>query len=75
MLDGAELLDFAAETDDEALIVATILHELGHLVGLDHVDDETQIMNPYVVPGVDPFADGDLAGLAALGRGDCFAGI
>ena len=75
VLDGAEILDVARQTDDEALVVATLIHELGHLVGLDHVEDETQIMNPYVVPGVDHFAAGDLAGLAALGRGECFAGI
>ena len=32
-------------------------------------------MNPYSVPGVVAFGTGDLAGLAELGRGDCFAGV
>jgi Matrixin len=75
VLDGAEVLQVARETDDDGLVLATIVHELGHVVGLDHVDDEAQIMNPYAVPGVDHLADGDLAGLAELGRGECFAGV
>jgi hypothetical protein len=50
---------------------ATILHELGHTVGLDHVDDPSQLM--YTYPGTGParFADGDRRGLAELGQGGC----
>lgn len=49
---------------------AIVLHELGHLVGLDHVDDRRQLMYPT---GTDvlTFRAGDLAGLNALGRGAC----
>lgn len=50
----------------------TILHELGHLAGLDHVDDEGELMYPR--PGLGPpfFGPGDLAGLARLGSDlDC----
>ena len=49
-----------------------ILHEIGHIVGLDHIDDPTSVMNPLV--GVRPAAwgDGDRAGLWRLGLGeDC----
>lgn len=48
---------------------ATILHELGHLVGLDHVDDPRQLMFTY--PGFGPvsFGSGDRAGLEAVGVG------
>ncbi|WP_454049282.1 matrixin family metalloprotease [Cellulomonas sp. Marseille-Q8402] len=53
--------------------LAVLRHELGHLVGLDHVDDPTQIMYPST--GVPTFQPGDLAGLAALGRGDCAPGV
>lgn len=48
-------------------------HELGHVVGLAHVDDPTQLMNPTT--GVPTFQSGDLTGLAELGRGDCAPGV
>lgn len=44
---------------------ALFLHELAHLVGLDHVADETQIMFPYT-GYARTFGAGDLAGLHAL---------
>jgi hypothetical protein len=40
-------------------------------VGLGHVNDPTQIMNPTALPTVDDFQAGDLAGLAILGSGPC----
>lgn len=46
-----------------------LMHELGHLVGLGHVDDPAQIMNPSILPTKDgTWGSGDLAGLARLGR-------
>ncbi len=54
---------------------ATVLHELGHLVGLDHTSDPTQLMFPRPAPGVLDFADGDRRGLARLGSGRCFPGL
>lgn len=51
---------------------AVVLHELGHLVGLDHVDAPEQLMHP--TPGFGPvrFGEGDLAGLRAVGAaGGC----
>ena len=62
---------FAERIDsDRAGARAVVLHELGHLVGLGHVDDSSQLMNESYV-GVVDFQGGDLAGLAALGRGAC----
>jgi hypothetical protein len=49
---------------------AVVLHELGHLVGLAHVNDAGAVMFPRA-SGVTAYASGDLAGLAALGRGAC----
>ena len=45
-----------------------ILHELGHLVGLGHVDDRSQIMFPNVTEGPAEYGRGDLSGLRRLGR-------
>lgn len=55
----------------EAAAQVTLLHELGHLVGLAHVDDEAQIMFPRGNSKVVDYQAGDRAGLAALGRGPC----
>ncbi len=49
---------------------AVVDHELAHLVGLDHVDDPTQLMAPSA-SRVAEFAEGDLAGLARLGGHPC----
>jgi hypothetical protein len=50
--------------------VAVVEHELGHLVGLAHVNDAQQVM---YARGSQAFGygAGDLAGLAALGHGAC----
>ena len=53
------------------LVATTLMHELGHIAGLDHVDDTTQLMAPvYQLPEEPTFEDfraGDLAGLAQVG--------
>ena len=53
---------------------AVVLHELGHLVGLDHAEEESELMYPEL-RGTAALQDGDLAGLAALGRGRCFPNL
>lgn len=43
-----------------------LMHELGHAVGLGHVDDRNDAMYP-TVRGVSSYGPGDLQGFAALG--------
>jgi hypothetical protein len=50
---------------------AVVLHELGHLVGLGHVQDPGALMNPTVSPDVTDFDDAERRGLRALGAGPC----
>lgn len=73
-LDAAAFREILALPDGRADARAVILHELGHLVGLDHVTDETQLMFPEAGRLLD-YASGDLAGLAQLGRGACVPGL
>lgn len=70
-LDAGQFPDILERSDGRAIAEAIVLHEFAHLVGLGHVDDESQLMNPETVPGVTDLAAGDRAGLARLGRGSC----
>jgi hypothetical protein len=53
--------------DDPDALGPTLLHELGHLVGLDHVDAHGEVMQPDG-GGVVDYGSGDVAGLRYLGR-------
>ena len=67
----SDTTDRLAETDGgERIQVALLLHELGHLVGLDHVDDPNELMYPAGVsrPSYGP---GDREGLARVGGVPC----
>lgn len=59
----------ATEDNATARANAVLIHELGHLVGLDHVDDRSQLM--YKAPGVNTLKAGDLRGLNVMGKGAC----
>jgi Matrixin len=54
-----------------ARIRAVALHEFGHLVGLDHVEDPGQLMYDRPTTLAYEFAAGDRRGLAALSGGRC----
>lgn len=45
-----------------------VLHELGHIVGLDHVPDPAQVMHASLVSSPAAWGAGDEAGLRQLGR-------
>ncbi len=47
---------------------ATTLHELGHVVGLDHAADRRQLMAPVLPRTAADFQAGDRAGLVRVGR-------
>ena len=69
-LDGPQLDDVIYSSYTGKLQArAIIVHELGHLVGLDHVEDQSQLMN--AVGGTVDLQSGDLAGLVELGAGAC----
>lgn len=70
---GSVVLDidvFDNERTAPEQLQAIVDHEFGHLVGLDHVDDTTELMYSETV-GVQQFAEGDLRGLAKIGRIPC----
>ncbi|MFN8027568.1 MAG: matrixin family metalloprotease [Acidimicrobiia bacterium] len=60
---------------ERAQIEAVVLHELGHVMGLDHTADRGQIMFSEAQFDVTEFGSGDLAGLRAVGSARCEPGI
>ena len=69
-LDAPDLSAILERPEGAVQAYAIILHELGHLVGLDHTEDSSQLMHSENV-GVDSFQAGDRRGLARLGEARC----
>lgn len=53
------------------LALAVVKHELGHLVGLAHIETGSELMYPRTRDQVTEFQTGDRAGLALAGDGTC----
>ena len=70
VLDSADLTLALEEPDGGDRARAIIVHELAHVVGLDHVDDPAELMYPETGARTE-LGPGDLAGLAALGQVAC----
>jgi hypothetical protein len=70
-LDASQLDVALTRPDGADLVRAIVMHELGHLLGLDHVDDRHELMYADNVGKID-LGPGDREGLAALGAGQCF---
>lgn len=66
-----DAFDLATDVHGDPGWEAVLRHELGHLVGLDHLEDPTQLMNPVTSSAVHAYQGGDLTGLAILGQGEC----
>jgi hypothetical protein len=60
-----------AQLPDRTVARAVILHELGHLVGLDHTADRSQLMFSEAEFNVRDYGAGDLRGLALVGTQAC----
>lgn len=71
VLDGPQFEEILARPDGYSAARAVVLHELGHLVGLDHFEAESELMHPEGRVDVTDFGPGDLTGLAELGAGTC----
>ena len=71
MLNVRQLTNTLRRPRGNKIVEAVVLHELAHVVGLNHVTSPSNLMNTELEPGVTDFAAGDLTGLAALGRGTC----
>ncbi len=60
-----------AQRGDRAEAEAVLMHEFGHVLGLDHVHSRHELMNEDNV-GLTTLGPGDREGLRRLGQGPCF---
>lgn len=68
-IDGVSMMLVAPGGTDR--VRSVIQHEIGHVLGLGHVDDPAQLMYQASTELTD-WGTGDLHGLHALGSGECF---
>ena len=72
VLDGPSIAGLLADgPNGQAVAEGVVTHELAHLVGLGHVNDPGELMNPTAALTQTYLAHGDLAGLARVGTGAC----
>ncbi len=73
LLDGPQLSEVYASPETRPAVRAVVLHEMAHLVGLGHVEDPSQLMNPQSSASTTilDYQAGDLSGLVLLGAGPC----
>lgn len=71
MLSRPAIAHHLGRRNGAAITRAVIMHELGHVVGLDHVSDPRELMAP-VNTGQTELGPGDRQGLAIAGAGACW---
>ena len=71
VLDGPQLERILDGRGGRAGVRSVMMHELAHLVGLDHVDAPGQLMRPSGDESITTWGAGDRTGLAAVGSGRC----
>ena len=74
-LDGPQIAAAMSRPGGTVVARTIVLHELGHLVGLGHVNDPTQVMYPTTDGQLSDFGAGDRLGLRQVGMGRCFPEI
>jgi len=70
VLDSEDLGTILTDPNGYVEARAIVVHELAHVVGLDHVDDPTELMNPTTT-GIVQLGQGDREGLALVGAVAC----
>lgn len=70
VLDAPQFRDLLPQVAGWERSRAIVMHELGHLVGLAHVEDPMELMGERNMIPLE-FGPGDLQGLAVLGNGSC----
>lgn len=69
----ADAVKQSVQNGQTDLVRALYLHELGHALGLGHVDNSDEIMYPSLTGEFSDYQAGDAAGLRALHSQTCFA--
>jgi hypothetical protein len=70
VLDAVDLTGMLGRVDGWAQARAIVVHELAHVLGLDHVGDPTELMHEVSSMRTD-LGPGDLQGLATVGQAAC----
>lgn len=70
VLDTDDVTGLLRRADGHAQARGIVVHELAHVLGLDHVDDPTELMHPMTSTRAD-LGPGDRQGLALVGQVAC----
>ena len=70
VLDAPDIAALLERPDGYAQARAIVIHELAHVLGLDHVDDPEELMNPMTSLRTD-LGPGDRQALALVGQVAC----